>query len=355
MSTCYPERKRGKLTGKWLAEAFVQGRRVRSRFDTRREGERWADLIKLTGELPTSPQDPAVRTFATVAQECKAAGGPRKRKWKSGRDHSVEQRVDTVVGLIGRMPITQVTQPVLVDLRDKLAKRPGYHDGPLSVATLNRYMDAASAVLSYAEERGYIQGRPKAPKETEDNMKFCWLSEAAENALVNAMLSKGWTNEALAVRVLVETGMRWGEFEGLKPEQIEDAWVRLWRTKNGVARSSPIGNENARSLRALLASGYRYKYSTFRDRFYAARKMAGQSDEVTIHTLRHTTASRLVERDVPLAIIQRYLGHKSIKTTERYAHVSDDLLAKAHKKLAPTEGAVEQAAAEAQNKVVSFQ
>jgi hypothetical protein len=37
--SCYPERRNGRLTGKWIAEAIVQGKRVRSRFETRKEGE----------------------------------------------------------------------------------------------------------------------------------------------------------------------------------------------------------------------------------------------------------------------------------------------------------------------------
>jgi integrase len=357
MATCYPERKRGKLTGKWLAEAFVEGKRVRSRFDTRREGERWADTVKLTGGLPTAPETPSstIPTFASVATECKTAGGPRRRKWKAGRDLSVHQRVDTVAALIGSKPITSITKPVLVELRNKLAKRPGYHGGPLSAATLNRYMDAASAVLTYAEEQGYIQGKPRVPKEDEDNEKFVWLSEDGERAMTSYMLSKGWKVEALTMRVLIETGLRWGEFESLEPEQIEDEWLRLWKTKTNRPRSSPISKSTARELRAWAAAGALPHYSTFRDRFYAARNAAGQSDDITIHTLRHTTATRLVEQDVPLAIIQRYLGHSTIKTTERYAHIRDELLAKAHKKLAPTEGAVAQSAAEAQNKVLAFQ
>lgn len=42
----YPERRNGRLTTRWIAEALLCGKRVRSRFDTLEEGERWVDAIK---------------------------------------------------------------------------------------------------------------------------------------------------------------------------------------------------------------------------------------------------------------------------------------------------------------------
>jgi hypothetical protein len=51
--SCYPERRNGRLTGKWIAEALVQGKRVRSRFETRKEGEQWARRL-----IPSAPKVP---------------------------------------------------------------------------------------------------------------------------------------------------------------------------------------------------------------------------------------------------------------------------------------------------------
>ena len=42
----------------------------------------------------------------------------------------------------------------------------------------------------------------------------------------------------------------------------------------------------------------------------------------TLHTLRHTFGSWLAMEGVPLRAIQKLMGHKSITTTERYAHLS---------------------------------
>jgi integrase len=43
---------------------------------------------------------------------------------------------------------------------------------------------------------------------------------------------------------------------------------------------------------------------------------------VTWHVLRHTLATSVAMRGVPLQIVQHLLGHSTVKTTERYAHVA---------------------------------
>lgn len=50
----------------------------------------------------------------------------------------------------------------------------------------------------------------------------------------------------------------------------------------------------------------------------------------SMHVLRHTYATRAIERGVQPKVLQRLLGHSSIKTTmDRYVHVTDDSMAKA--------------------------
>lgn len=48
--------------------------------------------------------------------------------------------------------------------------------------------------------------------------------------------------------------------------------------------------------------------------------------EFTIHALRHTTATRLINAGVPIYVVQHFLGHSTVKVTERYAHLDSSQL-----------------------------
>ena len=66
------------------------------------------------------------------------------------------------------------------------------------------------------------------------------------------------------------------------------------------------------------------------------RKQAGIERHVTPHMLRHTVATLLLKNGVDIRVVQEFLGHTSIATTQRYTHVSKEHLLNVLRKCHPS-------------------
>src|ERR1700693_515086 len=78
----HAEKRDGKLTGFWYGEVDRRhkgGERFRRRFETKAKAEGYEAYVKATGEEPPGRDEGNItgRTFASVAAECKEAGGPK--------------------------------------------------------------------------------------------------------------------------------------------------------------------------------------------------------------------------------------------------------------------------------------
>jgi len=139
------------------------------------------------------------------------------------------------------------------------------------------------------------------------------------------------------VVLLLVTGARRGEALNARWEHI-DFEAGLWLvpiSKNGRSRYIQLGHRALELLHARRAKSESphvfpnpltgLPYRCVWHAWNIARVEAGLP-HVRLHDLRHSFASALVNEGVPLFDVQELLGHTSIKTTQRYAHLSKERL-----------------------------
>ena len=81
-------------------------------------------------------------------------------------------------------------------------------------------------------------------------------------------------------------------------------------------------NEEHRQWLLEGVNGKPYSVSSIRQVFNRSKKKARVNIPATVHTLRHSFATHLLDNGTNLRYIQKLLGHSSSKTTEIYTHVS---------------------------------
>jgi integrase/recombinase XerD len=157
----------------------------------------------------------------------------------------------------------------------------------------------------------------------------------------------GHLKHQTALALAYGTGLRASEVVALKVGDIDSQRMTL-RVEQGkgqkdrYAMLSPILLERlrvwwrvARAQGKMLDGGWLFpgldpieSLSTrqLNRSIHAAAEAAGIDKRVSMHTLRHSFATHLLEQKVDIRVIQVMLGHKKLETTALYAQVATDIL-----------------------------
>jgi integrase/recombinase XerD len=132
-------------------------------------------------------------------------------------------------------------------------------------------------------------------------------------------------------------GLRCGELLSLKPEHVDSnrKVLIIKQAKGKKDRIAPLSDKLIEILRSYyvvykpavylfegMKSGEPYDARSLQNVIKSATAKAGIKKPVTLHWLRHSYATHLLEAGTDLRYIQEILGHSSSKTTEIYTHVS---------------------------------
>lgn len=268
-------------------------------------------------------------------------GGKVSIKIKEGAEKELivkfdytSERVEKIKSIDGRqwhpeekfwtIPYNDDVRKYLLLLLDKQGRSSGYANQALSAIKF-----LYNEVLG-KERITFNISRPKNGRKLPDV-----LSEEEIAEILNAL--KNYKHRAI-LNLVYSAGLRVGEVVSLRVEDI-DSERMLVRVKQGKAKKDRYTLLSEAALKELRRYSKKYrieegwlfpggkKGSHLTERsvqrvFKRACRKAGIKKEVGIHSLRHSFATHLLERGTDLRYIQKLLGHKNLKTTERYTHVS---------------------------------
>ena len=238
---------------------------------------------------------------------------------------SVELFIDPA---IGEMRIAEVERKDIAKLHFDLRDKP---------YQANRTLGVLSKMFSLAEVWGL---RPDGSnpcrhvKRYKESKRERFLSPDETERLGEVLreAESEMPSAVAAFRLLLLTGCRLSEIQFLRWEHVKDDCIELPDAKTG-GRVVPLGPE----ARAVLADLPREEgnpwvirgkkpgtHLTDLQRPWRRIRERAELEDVRIHDLRHSYASRALALGESLTMIGKLLGHTQVQTTARYAHLARD-------------------------------
>jgi len=257
---------------------------------------------------------------------------------------------------IDQLLVEEITPSIVKTFLAELEAKRG-----CSIATRNQRLSAVHAFAKFVglyspENVEWCRQVQMIPFKRAKHTLITYLEKSEMDALLNApdrQNSQG-RRDYLLLLFLYNTGTRANEAAQVKIGDLNitgasksDLATVLIRGKGNKPRRCPLWKETAHELNAIIAGRHpaerlflnrlrqpitRFGIHTMIKRY--VDKVAGQypaikQKRVSPHTIRHTTATHLLQAGVDINTIRAWLGHVSINTTNIYAEVDLEMKARA--------------------------
>ena len=265
----------------------------------------------------------------TLSEATRVVYKRRKNGTKSATNFLIGMKHN--IKALGDLPVNKITRPMVNKMMDILKEKP-YKN---SNAVINQKMGYLRVVLQEMEEDGYIEmiKMPK-PRPTK-NSKVHYLTKDMEKELLDFLLQNSYEAYDIVI-CLIDLGCRVNELLNLEKRFIDfdNNQINFNERKNDKAVAVPMTDRVKATIESYYFDSkdfdkvFSLNYSELNAIWQKARKDLGYADKkfYTIHLCRHTCASRLVQRGVPILLVKDWLGHEDIENTMIYAHLAPKAL-----------------------------
>lgn len=346
-----------KIDGAWRYRIVVKrpdGTKVRisgtPEINTRVAAEREERLHVDRLKVPEAKKEiPLMRVdaFARLWLDEHAVASGNKSSTRAQRESHLRTRIVPYFSAYFGGLLSDIDTRGISEFRSKLLAE-------LQPASAASVMTTLTLLLRGAVDAGQLAQLPRMPSPIKvPEGKKVGFTDAEQAALLAACETD---EERLTLIFALDTGARASEQLAVRWSDVDNWKRRIWIRRQrymGEARETKTGVERyvdmTERIQFLLrvkkdreidratindSSGYLFCDRFGRPRTYShlaslleklrrRAKAAGVEVEGSWHKLRHTFASRCINRDIPPHVIQRWLGHTSLEHTMDYAHLDD--------------------------------
>lgn len=215
--------------------------------------------------------------------------------------------------------------------------------------TISRKISAIRSFYKYLARNNYISYNPfslvSSPKKDQKLPKFLYYNELEVLFNVPDLNTPLGIRNRLILELLYATGMRVGELENIKIEDINfnEETIKILGKGNKericyftdcakkylklyIEKSRPILLNNKKNIEYLLLNHNGTKLTSRGIRLIINDIIDKSSLDTKIspHTLRHTFATHLLNEGCDILSVQELLGHESLKATQIYTHITNE-------------------------------
>ena len=309
---------------RYYFRAKIKGREVRKSLGANLQEARRLTLL-MKQDLQTTDLKPSVLTAADFSKRWRQEYVAQERNEK-GQLMADQRLKDFILPHIGQYRLDAVRVEHMRRLRASI-EQPRPKRKRLSPQTVKHVLSDVRCLFRYAVEVGEISESPFRasimPK----------IKELAPQRLtdeqVKQVLDAAGPRHETVIKLLLYTAIRWGELHRLQWRHVKnlpEPHLVIEHTKSDRVRRVPLNDAAQEAIRLERERTTSVFVSPLR-----AKQPRATADYINrrvgfhfkIHSLRHTYASRWIERGLSVSILRNVLGHSTVKMTERYGDASD--------------------------------
>lgn len=248
--------------------------------------------------------------------------------------YDAKYRLDILREYFGFRRLREITHTDLEKFRMARLGVPTKHGKQRSIATVNRELAVLRRALNVAVSNGWIHRSPftmgKSLISVGDEKPRERILTLEEEARLLAACEGPRAHLRAILICALDTGMRRGELFSLTWSDVDFEnkliTIRAFNTKMMRERRVGMTHRLTQELWTLYSQNPNpdallFGIASVKHSFNKVRKHAGLTD-MRFHDLRHTYATRLVSKHLPLAEVSRVLGHTQPTMTYRYTNLT---------------------------------